>query len=216
MDTVFLSHLAHDSQVISSEFVPYAIACILSHLLAHSKHPFDARLFVYPGKFAKAFREVRPSVAAFSNYMWNLDLSYSFAEAVKKEYPDTLVIFGGPNLPLETRRQEAWLRARPAVDVYLAGEAEQPFLEVMELWRQCHSIEEVRRACINGSYALADGRLRKTVGVRQDGFDDTPRVQDLDATPSPYLMGYLDEFLQDPALVPIMEGNRGCPFACTF
>jgi hypothetical protein len=124
MDTVFLSHLAHDSQLISSEFVPYALACIMSYLFAYSKHPFDARLFVYPRKFARALREVRPSVTAFTNYMWNLDLSYRFAEAVKKEYPDTLVIIGGPNFPLESARQEAWLRERPAVDVHLAGEAE--------------------------------------------------------------------------------------------
>ena len=34
--------------------------------------------------------------------------------------------------------------------------------------------------------------------------------------PSPYLTGILDPFLANPNLSPIMETNRGCPYACTF
>jgi len=33
--------------------------------------------------------------------------------------------------------------------------------------------------------------------------------------PSPYLAGYLDEFL-DAGLVPMFETNLGCPFRCSF
>ncbi len=216
MESIFLCHLAHTSQVVSSEFVPYAIGCIKSHYLANAAHPADVRLFVYPEKFATAYHDQRPSLVGFSNFMWNLDLGYSMAEAVKRTSPETLIVFGGPNFPLETPRQEAWMRRHPAVDVYIAGEGEEPFLEVAELWRQCHSVDEVRRAEIYGTFALVDGRFRKTINLRPDGLDDAPRITDLNATPSPYLNGYLDEFLDDPVLVPIMECNRGCPFSCTF
>jgi hypothetical protein len=43
-------------------------------------------------------------------------------------------------------------------------------------------------------------------------------VERLDLTnhPSPYLTGILDPFLDDPHLAPIIETNRGCPYACTF
>jgi radical SAM superfamily enzyme YgiQ (UPF0313 family) len=216
VETIYLCHLTHTSQVVSSEYTPQAIGCIKSHYMAFSGQQDDVRLFVYPEKLAKAIHQERPSVVAFSNFMWNRNLSVTFAAAIKKAWPETLIIFGGPNFPLETHQQENWLRQHPMVDFYIGGEGEQPFLETMKVWRERRSVEEVRRANINGTYALVDGKMRKTVGMLKDGFDDTPRILELDDTPSPYLMGYLDEFLFDPALVPIMECNRGCPFACTF
>lgn len=217
-DLVFLSHLTHTSQIIASEYAPYAIGCIKSYYTHFGENPWNVQLFVYPDKLDKAFHRQRPSVAAFSNYMWNSDLCCTFAAAVKKASPETLVVFGGPNFPLETHRQEAWLQNHPMMDVYIAGEAEEPFLQIMKVWQETRSIEEVRRANINGTYSLVDGRLKKAVLARRDSdaFDDTPRILNLDDTPSPYLMGYLDEFLLDPGLVPIMECNRGCPFSCSF
>ena len=38
----------------------------------------------------------------------------------------------------------------------------------------------------------------------------------LNDIPSPYLNGYLDEFLLESVFIPIVESNRGCPFTCTF
>ena len=38
----------------------------------------------------------------------------------------------------------------------------------------------------------------------------------MDRIPSPYLKGYLDKFLEDSRLSPLLESNRGCPFTCTF
>ncbi len=216
MDLVYLCDLTHTAQGVNAELVPYPVGCIKSYFLAHSKQPVEIELFKYPHTLDAAFQARRPAIVGFSNYMWNLDLSYTIAAAIKRHSPDTLVVFGGPNYPLESPRQEAWLRAHPAVDVYLVGEGERPFLEVGEAWIASRSIEAVKRAGINGVHALVDGKLVKTNGVRRDGFDDSPRISDLDATPSPYLKGYLDAFLSDASLVPLMESNRGCPFTCAF
>jgi hypothetical protein len=41
------------------------------------------------------------------------------------------------------------------------------------------------------------------------------RRRNLDEIPSPYLTGFMDKFF-DGTLSPMMETNRGCPFACTF
>src|SRR5262245_19515558 len=90
MDSFFLCHLAHTSQVISSEFIPYAIGCIKSHYVAHAANAADVRLFVYPDKFDDAYHKHQPSLVAFSNFMWNLDLSYTFAAAIKEKSPGTL------------------------------------------------------------------------------------------------------------------------------
>jgi hypothetical protein len=216
MDLIYLCDLTHTAQGVNAELVPYPIGCIKSYFHANAKRSAEIELFKYPHALDAAFRARRPALAGFSNYMWNLDLSYTIADAIKRHSPETLIVFGGPNYPLEPKRQEAWLRAHPAVDLYLVGEGERPFLEAAVAWLETRSSDAVKRSGINGVHALVDGKLLKSNGVRRDGFDDSPRIANLDATPSPYLEGYLDRFLADASLVPLMESNRGCPFTCAF
>ncbi len=216
MEMIYLCDLSHTSQGINSELIPYAMGCIKSYFHAYSRHHVDVRLFKHPERMLDTFPRERPSVVGLSNYMWNLDLSYTVAQAIKGLAPQTLIVFGGPNYPLEEHRQEAWLKKRPSVDVYIIGEGERPFMEVAEIWLKTRSIEEVKRAPINGMHSIVEGRLYKNNPRLRDGFDESPRIKDLDATPSPYLAGYLDEFLKEPDITPLMECNRGCPFTCTF
>lgn len=216
MIKIFLCDLTHTSQGINAELIPYAIACIKSDYHARGKNQADILLYKYPERFAKDFLADRPQIVGFSNYMWNLDLSYTMASAIKAFAPETLIIFGGPNYPLESHRQEDWLRNHPAVDIHVTGEGEEPFRHIVDIWASTGSIDAVKRAQLFGTHSLVDGKLHKHTKIRSDGYDDTPRVANLDDTPSPYTMGYLDEFLMDPLLVPLMESNRGCPFTCAF
>ena len=175
------------------------------------------KLFKFPEELAVEFPQQKPTMVGFSNYMWNLDISYMFAEAMKKLYPNILIVFGGRNYPIETHRQQKWLKDHPAVDIYLTGNGEEPFQKIADVWLETHSINKVKRAEIDGVHSYVDGKLHKTVLVQaKDGYDQEPRVENLAQTPSPYLMGYLDEFIVDPRLNPLVESNRGCPFQCTF
>lgn len=216
MTKAFLCDLTHTAQGINSELIPYAIGCIKSYFHAKSSCEVDIVLHKYPENLAEDFSKSQPEVIGFSNYMWNLDLSYTIASTIKEIAPNTLIIFGGPNYPLEASKQEVWLAEHPAVDVYVMGEGEEPFRRIVETWLETRSITAVKESQINGVNALVDGKLFKDMGVRRDGYDDTPRIASLDETPSPYTMGYLDKFLKDQKLVPLMESNRGCPFACAF
>lgn len=216
MDSIYLCDLSHTSQRISSEYVPYAIGSIKSYFHANTKAEANVFLYKYPEKFSADYFTHTPTLIGFSNYMWNTDLNYTFAKAIKEVNPNTLIVFGGRNYPLETHRQRKWFQEHPDVDIYIIGEGEQPFQEVADIWLQTHSIEDVKRSRINGVHSYFDGELHKTGDIRKDGYDEEPRIQDLTEIPSPYLMGYLDEFLVDPLLSPLIETNRGCPFQCTF
>lgn len=211
-DQIFLGDLTHVTPLgWGTETIPYAVACIKSWLCAHSPNAgqFDVRLFKHPQQFIDAFLADRPVVVGLSNYMWNLDLSYSIATAIKERSPETFIIFGGPNYPIDDGAREEWLRAHPAVDVHVSGEGEGPFTELVDAWYALRDIDAVKRRAIGGSHAIVDGQfVRHTdVGVR---------MANLDTIPSPYLAGYLDEFLTDVTIVPLLESNRGCPFTCTF
>ena len=217
MDKIYICDISHTSQGITSEYVPYAIGCIKSYFHEHGEQEAEVRLFKFPEMLMTEFAREKPTMVGFSNYMWNLDISYLFAKAIKKVSPETLIVMGGRNYPIETHRQGKWFQNYPAVDVYLTGNGEEPFQKVADVWLKTHSVDEVRRAEIDGAHSFIDGELHKTVLAQaKDGYDQEPRVQDLLKTPSPYLMGYLDDFIVDPRLNPLVESNRGCPFQCTF
>lgn len=210
---IFLGDLTHVTPFgYGTEMTPYPIACIKSWFTQYAAHAAtcEIRLFKHPQRFIDAFLAERPAVIGLSNYMWNLDLSYSIARLVKERFPQTLIVFGGPNYPLEDQERERWLREHPAVDIYVLGEGEEPFARLIDAWYESAGDNEaVKRSAIEGCHSLVDGRLHKS-------SDRSPRIPDLDLIPSPYLQGYLDEFLEEIALTPLMESNRGCPFTCTF
>jgi hypothetical protein len=52
-------------------------------------------------------------------------------------------------------------------------------------------------------------------GDRLHTTPERPLKKVIEHLPSPYLGGYLDEFI-DAGLIPLFETNRGCPFLCTF
>lgn len=211
-DLIVLGDLSHVTPLgYGTETMPYAIGCIKSWLRRYSKHASrcEVGLFKCPQKFIDAFVKDRPAVVGLSNYMWNLDLSYTIAREIKERHPETFVVFGGPNYPLEDQERERWLKTHPAVDVYVSGEGEDPFTKLVDAWYESGDLQEVKRRAIEGCHAIVDGRLVKQGDVGQ-------RVTDLDLIPSPYTAGYLDEFLAEVALTPLLESNRGCPFACTF
>ena len=212
MKSIFLSDLSHvTAGGLTSEFIAYGVGCIKSYFCeyAETRDQFDVRIFQDPELFISAFLSDPPAVAAFSNYSWNRDLSYALAREVKRQRPETLVVFGGPNYPLEDPVREHWFKKFPAVDVYVTGEGEEPFAALIDRWVALGDIEAVKRAGIEGCHALVDDRLFRASDV-------TPRLTDLDIVPSPYVRGYLDEFLDNPLLIPLTETNRGCPFQCTF
>ena len=136
-------------------------------------------------------------------------MSTDLAKEIKSINPETLIVFGGPNFPLENKQREEWLRKRPFVDIYVVGDGEQSFTEIIDIWCQTHDINKVKENEISGCYSLVNDKLHRT-------GEFSPRIEDLDKIPSPYLSGYLDEFLKDSRLSPLLESNRGCPFTCTF
>ena len=212
MRSVFISDLSHvTAGGLTSEFLPYGVGCLKSYFnkYARSRDQYDIRLFQDPEAFIAAYLADPPEVVAFSNYSWNRDLSYSLAAEVKRRSPSTLVVFGGPNYPLEDPLRERWFKQFSAIDVYIIGEGEQPFAALIDLWSECRDVETVRRAGIEGCHSFVDGRLFRSSDV-------VPRLTSLDLVPSPYVQGYLDEFLDNPKLIPLTETNRGCPFQCTF
>ena len=211
-ESILIADLTHTgSKSYSPNLIPYPIGSIKSYVLEYSEHSSKLSIDIFkdPQKFCDTFLNEKPSIVGFGNYVWNLELSSDLAKEIKLLNPNTLIVFGGPNFPLENNQREEWLRTHPFIDIYVVGDGEESFTKIVDTWYETHDIDKVKQKEIPGCYSLVDDKLCKTT-------ESSPRIEDLDKIPSPYLKGYLDTFLEDSRLSPLLESNRGCPFTCTF
>ena len=207
---VYVSDLTHTGQTIALNAMPYAIACLISYAKKYlnQSNNFDFRIFKYPNSLIKAIVEEAPDIACFSNYMWNIDIASSIAKRLKEKNPHIITIFGGPNYPTNPEEQKMFFDEYPMVDFYVYKEGELAFAEILsELCENSFDIPKTKESLPKSAHFVIENKL--VAGPPLD------RIKNLDEIHSPYLSGLLDEFF-DENLVPVLQINRGCPFACTF
>lgn len=121
-------------------------------------------------------------------YVWSQDYCDKLAQEYKEKNPNSFVIFGGPNVPVDSDQQTAYEKKRPFVDIFVAGAGEEIFKEILTNFPDC-----------NKWYRLNKSNKYK--------FD----------TPTVYIDGTFDKFLHiDEKFSATIETTRGCPFKCSF
>ena len=189
------------------KYLPYAAGLLQAYVQKYARLParYDFALPVYSRIPVQAAvdRLLGADVIGFSVYVWNIRISLEIARRVKAARPETLIVFGGPQVP---DRAEAFLRRNPFVDVVCHGEGEAVFLGLIENYPS--------RTWDN---------VPSTSWLRADGsFANKPRAErlkDIAVIPSPYLGGVFDPLMKanpDEKWLILWETNRGCPFQCTF
>ncbi len=206
----WIADLTYTQQTIASDVMPNAVGGIATYTEEHLANGNCIRVFKYPEKLAEALEsEGVPDIIGFSNYVWNGDLSYGFARAIKAKSPNTIIVFGGPNYPTTKEEQSVWLKEHPLVDFYIIKEGEKAFANlVLALIDTNGDIEAVKKMSLLSTHSMlsnGDTIITETID----------RITDLTEIPSPYTTGRMDEFF-DGKLLPIIQTNRGCPFSCTF
>jgi radical SAM superfamily enzyme YgiQ (UPF0313 family) len=207
--TVYLADLRYNySGVLANDCMPLGVA-YMKAVMDRELPEVRSSLFAYPDKLWDAMEQAPPHVLMVSNYLWNEALSFHFAKLAKRLRPETLVVMGGPNIPIEEHRQVDYFNAHPEIDVFVVGEGD--FL----------ATEVVKRFLDNGMSVnnIGERELPSCIYRTQDGQTVLTKMWDrkkeVDEIPSPWLTGIQDEFF-DGKLAPMIETNRGCPFTCTF
>lgn len=205
--TVTVGLVQINNSFSGQNYLPYSVACLESHAKRHAADPGRLR-FLTPIYKRQPIREVvehllAADLAGFSVYVWNSRISLEAARRLKARRPETVIVFGGPQVPDEP---EAFLRRHPFIDLVVHNEGEQTFTALLDSFpgRDWGAIDGV-------SFVNAAGEFIKTP-PRQ-------RMRDLDGLPSPFLTGAFDALIAanpDEAWIGLWETNRGCPFKCTF
>lgn len=200
--------LAQISQRVGQNFyLPYSVGLLQAYAQAYLKTdvqflPPLYRRMLLP-EALQAFSGV--DLAGFSVYVWNIRRSLLIAEALKAQQPQTLIVFGGPQVPDAAKD---FLRQHPFVDLCVHGAGEEVFTLLLE------------------RFAL-DPQARDWSGIPGLSWLDAEgefcyqppaaRTRDLSDYPSPFLSGVFDPLLAEyPYWFTPFETNRGCPFSCSF
>ncbi len=207
---IYLADLAHD-HIQTVQYTPTGIGYLAAYLKGKFGDEVEVRLFKSVGRLLDAFDESRPDLVGLSNYTWSAGLTAFAGRYVKEQAPDLPIVMGGPNIRTDEKGIEAFLRKNEFVDSYCMYAGEFTLYQIVEFFRSLppgeRTAPSVRAKVIDGAYSLHDGAL--------SGNARYFIPNDLDEIPSPFLGGFLDEFL-DRGFIPIFETNRGCPFTCTF
>lgn len=205
---IYLADLRHNYQgYISSDAMPLGIG-YMKAVMDQKLKGHHSKVFAYPDKLEKAIKEVVPDVLMLTNYTWNEALSMHFAKQLRKLNPGSLIVMGGPNIPIEDIRRKAFMQLHHYLDLYALGEGDFFAADLVQLYIDSEfDKEKLFTQEIHSSVYKKDGTFTVTPLL--------PRTKNIDDIPSPWLTGVLDEFF-DGTMVPLFETNRGCPFSCTF
>lgn len=151
-----------------------------------------------------------------SNYLWTSDHNLKVSKIVKRLFPGSLTIHGGPNVPKYDYSCQSFFEKHPYVDVAVRGEGELTTAELLEQLA-IHSLDTTqtdrRHLCNIPGIAYRNGLGHSGQIIRTV---DRPSVRDLNNLPSPYLTGEFRREDTEHWLAAIIETNRGCPYGCSF
>lgn len=196
MHNVYLFQPNYQSGIApyTSQWLPYSVASIWAYV---EQYPEIRKNFTVKECIFRRYdinetvqRLDNPKFCLFGNYIWNENYNLLTAEAIKKQYPDCIIIFGGPQVD---NNAVDFLQRNPFVDTVVINEGE-------------HSLYTLLSDFLNDSKC-------KPI------YDKLKRVE-LDSMPSPYVdSSIMDQILKDnpdTQWATTLETNRGCPFACSF
>ena len=103
---IAFADLTYTNQGISSNLFPFGGALVASYAKKKLGEKIKPDLFKYPSDFKNYLENEEIKMVCFTNYSWTFDISYEFSKRIKKKYPKTIIIFGGPNYPNEIFTQK--------------------------------------------------------------------------------------------------------------
>lgn len=204
---IWLCDLTHTYQTVSMNKMPLGIGMIASYCKKEIGADISISIFKFLDELTEATKNGgKPFVVGFANYVWNQNLNIEVARRVKKLYPETAVIFGGPNFPANRESRQIFFKNAPWVDFYIPLEGEQAFCELTKVLKANDGdIAKIKTLNPKNTVFMCNERLIET--------EILPRI-DLTDIPSPYLDGFFDKYFG--RLVPMVQTVRGCPFTCAY
>ncbi len=191
-------------------YFPYSIGILRAYAeqILASTGNYEFLPIIYKRSSTEKYIEnlAAADIIFYSTYLWNFNMSLEIARIIKREKPEIINVFGGPQIPESNEKISLFLRKHPFVDIASFGEGEIPFLKVIE-------------RCQDKRWDLVPsiGYRRLDASIAYNESQET--IGDINDIPSPYLSGVFDKLIEqnpEEKWQGRIETNRGCPFTCAF
>ena len=208
---VALLDLNHTTRGLHTSTMPLGIGLLGAYLLEKlPKGSINLKLYKFTDDIT-ADLLAKFDVIGFSMYAWNTNLNRFYAERIKRNNPQSIVVCGGPNITYRDEWIREFLVRNPFIDYLVPFNGERPLHSIVKAELSGDGRD---KQDIHGVYYL-EGNERSLVYK-----EPREELETLDEAPSPYLTGLMDQFFpshNNPfKLGPFIETNRGCPYQCTF
>jgi len=190
-------------EIYNGIYLPYTVGVLISYLKSQSID-FEITDIVFKrDPIGDSVKKLSSSdIVAFSTYVWNRNYNFALAKEIKRLNPDTLIVFGGPEVP---HTKLDIFQNHPYIDLIVVQEGELTFTSIVNHFHN-KNFKNIPGIIIN----------KKGIPIKTASAE---RIFDLDQLSSPYLTGVFDQIMQQHPGIQwhaILETNRGCPYQCTF
>lgn len=200
---IYIAELSHTGRGRSPNVVPLAAGYLAAFAKKNLSH-LNITIFRDHDLLLQTIKSKKPDIVGFSVHLWSERLSAFCAQRIKEISKNITIVAGGPSLDDLESGLLKFIKLNPYYDVYITNEGEMAFLHLIEHVATYGKL--MRDIIIDGCSTLSsDGSLLRGRYV----------APDLSQIPSPYLNGFLDDFI-DQGYDPIIQSMRGCPYSCSF
>lgn len=173
----------------------------------------------YNDQVKDLLRKNPPTIFAISLYVWNYTQAHEIAGWVKEQWPDCVIISGGPHQYF--KHDSDWFKKHPHLDASLPGDCygELCFKETLDNYDDATKTVNWKRVTDMWYPSKSRMALTNTVSMskverRNYAFDWSSMKAQLKH------MKKFDQYQKlhfpDSMLLAIIETTRGCPYGCTY
>ena len=157
---IYIADLRHVlGDAISNSVMPLGIG-YMKAVMDRDLPEVESRVFAYPDELLEALKSEAPDVLMLSNYVWNERLSRHFSKVAKGIKQNTLIVAGGPNIPMETDRQIQLVDDWKDIDVYALGEGDFLATEIVKRFLDANkSIAKFAKNGVPSSLYRSEGEI---------------------------------------------------------
>lgn len=152
-----------------------------------------------------------PSIWGFGGYIWNIKLCYRMAKRVKENFPDCLIVAGGPQP--EYKHDQEYFKKYPYIDLVVPGDGEIPFTDIIDTYLGDKDYTNCREVVVPTDNGWI--KSKNTFNVLKDW--DWPK--NYVKTQYHEIKKIIDQYKsndENKTIYLLYETMKGCPYACVF
>lgn len=139
MHSVYLIQAEITSGPINEHYLPFSVGCLWAYANQFDdiNSTFELKDVIWRrDRQRDVLNKIKdPDIVGFSTYVWNHNWNLTLAKKIKEQYPNCLIVFGGPSC------NEGWLE-HDFIDVVMFGEGEEAWANLL---RKYHAGENIER-----------------------------------------------------------------------